>query len=213
MNARLKIHSRSLLLLLSFFLAPRTCTKTWTNRGVNKNWIMHFWQRAAAAPDAQCSLTHSQEHLSNERTMDIDSGSSWNQACLFFEQKLSFIQPLFIQWERFPLLLHVCLLCECVLCCPRSHTFFFFFFSRFVCFLFFVAWERCLFRFQSWLIRNSCSDWCNNFSLWNNVATDGFLFLINTGKMPPFHYFCGESVIFIYMPPPSLSTAGHTEKQ
>lgn len=30
--------------------------------------------------------------------------------------------------------------------------------------------------------------------------------------MPPFHYFCGESVIFIYMPPPSLSTAGHTRK-
>lgn len=41
-----------------------------------------------------------------------------------------------------------------------------------------------------------------------------FLFLINTGKMPPFHYFCGESVIFIYMPPPPppLSTAGHTQK-
>lgn len=32
--------------------------------------------------------------------------------------------------------------------------------------------------------------------------------------MPPFHYFCGESVIFIYMPPPPppLSTAGHTQK-
>lgn len=39
-----------------------------------------------------------------------------------------------------------------------------------------------------------------------------FLFLINTGKMPPFHYFCGGSVIFIYMPPPSLSTAGHAQK-
>lgn len=172
---------------------------------------MHFWQKAAAAPDAQCSLTRSQEHLSNERTMDIGSGSSWNRACLFFLAEI-------VIHSTFIYTVGTFFLCFCmfvyfvnVFYVALGPIHFFSPPGLFVsCFL--LPEKDVLLDFSPGWFGTAAATGAT-ISLFGTMLPLMFLFLINTGKMPPFHYFCGESVIFIYMPPPPPLSRTHTERR